>query len=56
MAARTGLGIEESETGFMSQRLAELHAEIVAEHSRDDGEASKIADVEGDDSELWSGY
>lgn len=48
MAARKGLGIEESETGLQSERLAELREEITAEHTRDDGEPIKIADVEDD--------
>lgn len=52
MAARKGLGIEESDTGLQSERLNELRAEITAEHSRDDGEAATIADVEDD---VWDG-
>lgn len=48
MAARKGLGIEESETGLQSERLQELRLEIIGEHSRDDGEAATIADVEQD--------
>jgi hypothetical protein len=55
MAARSGLGIEESETGFMSQRLAELNAEIVEEHERDNGEPIRIADVEADDPDAYGG-
>ena len=50
MAARKGLGIEESDTGLQSERLQELKEEITAEHSRDDGEAATIADVEDDGS------
>lgn len=48
MTARKGLGIEESETGLQSERLTELREEITAEHTRDDGEAIVIADVEED--------
>lgn len=49
IAARYGLGIEESDTGPWSQRLLELNDEIMAEHSRDDGEGATIIDVEDDD-------
>lgn len=56
MAARKGLGIEESDTGLQSERLQELRAEITAEHSRDDGEAATIADVEDDVTWSDGGY
>lgn len=46
MAARRALNIEESDTSFNSGRLAEVKDEIRAEHTRDDGEATVIADVE----------
>lgn len=49
MAARKGLGVEESDTGLQSERLGELRDEITAEHTRDDGEAAVIADVEEGD-------
>lgn len=48
MTARKGLGIEETETGLQSERLQELREEIMSEHTRDDGEATVIADVEED--------
>ena len=53
MTARKGLGIEESDTGLQSERLTELRTEITAEHTRDDGEAATIADVEQCDG--WDG-
>jgi hypothetical protein len=52
MAARTALGIEESEQGVGSNRLAELRESIAAVARRDDEPAS-IADVE-DDGPGWS--
>ncbi len=48
LMARRGMGIEESfdGAGLEGQRLLELKEEITAEHTRDDGEAAVIADVE----------
>lgn len=48
MAARKGLGIEESDAGLQSERLAELRQEITDEHTRDNGAPAVIADVEAD--------
>jgi hypothetical protein len=45
-ASRLGLKIEESSPDFETQRMLELRDEIIAEHTRDDGEATVIADVE----------
>lgn len=56
MAARAGLGIEETEASPWDTRLAMLNTEIEQEHSRDDGEAATIQDVEGDDPEYFGGY
>ena len=56
MAARAGLGIEETEVSPWDTRLAMLNTEIEQEHSRDDGEAPVIQDVEGDDPEYFGGY
>lgn len=53
MNARTALGQEESETGYGSERLAEIRAELPAAQDRDDGEPFVIADVE-DDSPWWA--
>jgi len=47
-ASRYGLKIEESSPDFETQRMAEIKEEITAEHTRDDGEATVIADVEDD--------
>jgi len=46
--AMRALKIEESSADPLAQDLADLWAEIRAEHSRDDQEAAIIADVEGD--------
>lgn len=47
-AARRALAVEESNTGSLDQRLAELTGEITSAHTRDDGEPAVLADVEGD--------
>lgn len=54
LMARRALGIEESSVGPYSAELAELEALITAAHTRDDGEAAVIADVEGDTFGSWS--
>lgn len=56
MAARKGLGIEETDEGPWIDRLKELNTEIQDEHSRDDGEAPVLQDVEGDDPSYIDGY
>lgn len=53
MNARDGLGQEESETGYGSERLAEIRAELAPAQDRDDGEAAVIADVEEDGRPWW---
>jgi hypothetical protein len=47
--AMRGLKIEESDANPLAQDLADLWAEIRAEHSRDDEAPAIIADVEGTD-------
>jgi len=49
MAARRALNIEESDTQFNSGRLQEIKQELTDEHQRDNGEATRIADVEAED-------
>lgn len=51
--ARRALGIEESNTGPLTDELAEQIAEITAAFTRDDGEPAVIADVEGDTAADW---
>lgn len=53
LSARRALGIEESDTGAGSERLAELRQEIIDEHARDDGAPAVIADVEDDVAGGW---
>lgn len=49
LAARTALGIEESDQSALAGLCDELRQEIVDEHERDDEAASVIGDVEGED-------
>lgn len=53
LMARRALGIEESAVGPYSSELRELELLITAAHTRDDGEAAVIADVEGDSLGSW---
>ena len=53
LAARKGLGIEESDEGPWINRLNEIKQEFQDEHTRDDGEPLVIADVEDEETGPW---